>query len=83
MRKAEDVTYNKWLRAGFAQPQQNLRDLVAVYSYFRGGCREEKAGFFSEVHSDRSRGNRHKMGHRKFLLYIGLFNLKNKYIFLL
>jgi len=38
------------------------------YKYLKGGFQEEGARLFSVVPSDRRRGNRHKLQHRKFQL---------------
>jgi len=41
-----------------------------VYKYLKGGCKEDAAGLFSVVPSDRTRGNGHKLKHRKSPLNI-------------
>jgi len=44
------------------------RDLVNAYRYLRGGVKRMGPGLFSVVSSDRTRGNGHKLEHRKFHL---------------
>ena len=72
-RPGAPLVCGKAVRAGTVQPgeEEAQGDFIDVYKYLKEGFKEDGGRLSSVVYSDRTRGNGHKVQHRKYSRHTG------------